>query len=491
MKVKGLIAVAAVLLATANVCASRPVPTASVDRVPREDWSYDAMIHLAGRGLVPGETSQRFEGNWAYDREEMARFVKQAIETATDATPESDRAILGKLALDYRAELLMLGAGAAYEKALPWAAIKTWTPAGFVAPTLELSGGDLGAFADYRATGLVSPSKYSWGDATFSNVRRRADGDAFSIFDKYFVRGKTEHWEWEVGQDYLWWSPGYSGSMILSDNSPGFLMGKIGADINFGKHIGYIKITEFASSFEDSGARYYLYGRHWEKRFNEKLYLSFNEAAKTTNVKPNPLIFVLPFYLYQDIFRYDVDSDINNMMSIDLWYRFTPRFQGYVDWVVDDMQAPQYLHEGAAWNLPRKTGYLVGGYWPNLLGDGQTSFRAEYIQTDPGTYQATRPGVQGLTYTHDNFVIGHPVGSNSEAFYLRADHKFGSYWSGIAEYLSRQPKESDGPNPFDQSRLSLIATRDITPRGSVSLRYDSFKLPQKEDSLQLSANYSF
>ena len=113
------------------------------------------------------------------------------------------------------------------------------------------------------------------------------------------------------------------------------------------------------------------------------------------------------------------------------------------------------------------------------------------MNVDPGTYQATRPDVPGLAYTHDGFVIGHPVGSNSEAFFLRLDQKFGDRWTGIVGYLDRSPKALDGPNPFDTSELAVVLNRDITLRGSVSLRYDRSEQPETEESLWLSANYAF
>lgn len=483
--------VAVVFAATVFSCFASSLPTASPDIVPRENWTYDAMIHLAARDLVPGATANTFEGQWLYSREEMADFIARSIDSASDTTPSEGKSLLGKLATEFRPELILLHRESVLEKAEPWLSIKTVVPAGFLDARIVDRSGDTELSPFYRATGLASIGKYTTAGVTLDNERWRFDGHEFSVLDKYFVAHKTRNWEWEIGRDSLWWGPEYNGGLILSDNSPGFLMAKIGKDFSLGPMIGHIKVTQFVSSWEDQNARYFLYGRRFEKRFSGKFYMAFSETAKTTDIHPNPLIAVLPsFYLYQHIFEKDIDTKFNDFMSMDAWYRFSPGFEGYADWLIDDMQAPWGFYSGPSWHRPRKTGWLLGGHWPNLTGDGKTSLRAEGILIDSGTYEAWREQFPGLSYTHDGQLIGSPVGPNSEAIFIRANRQLAPHWNASVEFLKRKPRTSTGADPFDTSRLGLYLSRELTPRFTTWLRYDRLRTTAKEDRLQLSGSWA-
>ena len=480
---------AVVFLAVTPAC--HAIPTASTDRVPPEDWTYDAMMHLAAQGLVPGVPAERFMGDWLYNREQMAGFVSQAVAAAPSGLGEQDRAILARLAAEFAPEMQAIGAGSALTAADPFASRHALAPAGSFEPRIARFGGDTHLNGIYHASALGMSGRYLTAAITLSDRRRKFDGDRFSRLEKLFLRGKTPNWEWEIGRDWLWWGPGYSGSLILSDNSPAFDLLKLGKDFYFGRHIGNVKITQFVSTFRDGGERFYLLGRRWEKRFSNKLHLGINETAKTSKI-PNPLAFVLPsLYLYQHIFLEDVDREWNAFLSFDLFYRFSRRFESYLDALVDDMNAPSFLRHGASYHRPRKIGVLIGGHWPDLLHDGTTGLRVELILTDRGTYEASRTDVPGLAYTHDGLVIGHPVGPNSEAIFLRLDRRIGSEWAAVVEYLGRRAHKADGPNPESTHRLSLLAVRDLSPRLSLTARFESLKLPEKKNRVQIGASYGF
>lgn len=478
-----------VLILIGSVCCLAQ-PTASTDRVPAGDWTYDALMHLAAEGLVP-VPAQRFMGDWLYTRKEMSNFVFAAVQRLDESASEGERAILARLVAEFSPELQYFGASFVMDQLDPFVERNAVIPTAAFQPRIVQSDGETHLIGIYDATGFVTRGKYLTIGATLSNVRRQFGSDEFSRLDKYFIRGKTPNWEWEIGQNWMWWGPGYSGSMILSDNSPAFPMVKLGKDFNFGRKIGNIKITQFVSRFEDDGQTFYLLGRRWEKRFSRYFHAGISETAKTSKT-PNPLAFILPsYYLYQLIYLDDVDKEFNVLVAIDATYKFSPRFEGYIDYLIDDRTAPQFLLDEPAWNIPRKTGYLIGAYSPDLLGDGTTGLRLEYIMTEPGTYGATRPDFPGLAYTHDGFIIGHPVGQNSEAFFVRLDRKFGREWTAFVELLDRKPRNPEGVNPDDTRRFSIFVARDVAPRASLILRYDSLRLPEKEDRLQFGASYAF
>lgn len=484
----GLLFFAAVL-----ACYASPIPTASTDQVPTGNWTYDAFIHLAAKGFVPGMSAQRFEGDWRYTREDMARFVlSTASSSIACGLDDSDRALLSRLAAEYGPEIRVIAGDAAFESLNPYAKADKTAAAGYFDGRYERQSGENHLIGVYDAAGFGLPGKYVTVAVTTTDRRRKFEGDAFPVLDTYFVRGKTPNWEWEIGRDYMWWGPGYSGSMILSDNSPSFPLLKLAKDFYFGPHIGNVKITQFVSAFDDNGKAAYLVGRRWEKRFSPSFHMGVNETAKTTKA-PNPTIFILPaLYLYEHIYLNDIDAEWNSLISIDATYETPKGLQGYADFLIDDMKAPAGLRTGPAWDLPRKVGLLVGAYHPNIIGDGKTGFRAEYIFTDAGTYGATRPDFPQLAYTHDNFIIGHPVGGNSSAVFLRLDSRFAPKWAGIVQYLGRVPKESNGPNPNNEHQFGVLLSYDIAPDFSLTARYDSITFPQQGGNrLQFGASYAF
>lgn len=481
-----------VFIASALACFAKVMPTSSQDQVPPENWTYDAMVHLASDGLVPDMPSQRFEGDWIYTREEMAAIVRDTINALPDSIHEDDKAIISRLAAEFQPELEYMGASDALQKAEPYAAWQKAVPSGyFDGRMVKISSENSGAIGIYRTTGFGLTGKYITAQLTLSNRRRQFGSDEFQIPENFFVRGKTPNWEWEVGSDFMWWGPGYSGSMILSNNSPSFPFVQASSDINFGKHVGKIKLSQFASYFTQDGKGVYLIGRQWEKRFSKQFSLSFIETAKT-NTSSGLLALAFPsFYLYEHIYLDDVDAKFNSFMGIDIKYRYSPKFETYLDFLADDMLAPSAMRTEPAWDIQQKLGFLLGAYWPKAMFKGTTGVRTEIIYVDPLTYTATRDSAPELDYTHDGLIIGHPVGPNSEAVFVRVDRKVAPGYAFAAEYLGRKPVDSDGINPFNTSRLSLLGVRDISPRFSFELRYDALKTPENESRYQLGATYAF
>jgi hypothetical protein len=485
---RNLVVVVSLFFAAVLVC--HALPTASSDQVPIENWTYNALSHLAAKGLVPGMPAQRFDGDWQYNREQMAGFVLKTGQSSGPAMSEDDRALLSRLAAEYEPEIRVIAGDAAFEALKPYAEARAAILAGDYEARAVRSNGDDHLIGIYDAAGFGLSGRYLTADVTVSNLRRQRDGDAFSILDTAFVKGKTPNWEWEVGKDYLWWGPGYSGSLALSDNSPSFPMLRLAKDVDFGWYVGNVKISQFIGTFDDGGDRFYLVGRRWEKRFSKKLHVGLNETAKMSKA-PNPLIFILPsIYLYEHIYLEDTDANFNAFLSIDASYQPSRRFEGYFDFLIDDMNAPSFLRNGN-FHRPRKIGFLLGGYWTDILRDGSTDLRVEYIFTDPETYGATRPEFPQLAYTQDGFVIGHQVGGNSSAVFIRLDRRFGTKWAGAASYLGRVAQDSTGPNPSNNHTINLLLVRDLSPSFSLTARYESLKLPAKTNSLQLGASYAF
>lgn len=448
----------------------------SADIVPSRDWTYDALGYLAARGLIPGFSARVFAGDRLFNRLEMANLVEEIIDSSADKNLGfTEAALLGHLVAELRAEL---GEDA----------VRRWEEECRMQMNLPLGdevtvmgwvkgstygNGESGARGMYNVSGFINLSSGMFGMATGTNRRERFFHEPVkeTKLDKVSIRGATPGLQWAVGREYLNWGPGYSGSLILSENSPAFWQGRVSGDVNFGKLLGRMKITQFVSPFTDEGKNVYLLGRRYEKPVGDRWRVGISETAKVSSL-PNPLILVLPYYLYQHVFD-EVDEEFNCLYSADLSYYSKGGVRVYGELLVDDMTAPRIF--GSRFKRPRKTGYLAGFYMPVTVGKQPSTLRAEYIFIDRRTYEATRSDHPEMAYSHEGDIIGHPIGPNANAVYARWDQKVSDSMSIIGEYLNQWQTERGVPERGSRRVISLQLSWDIAPDKSVSVRVAPYK----------------
>lgn len=467
---------------------ARVVP--STDLIPSGDWTYDAMISLAGDGLVPGTASRVFQGDRLFNRIEMALEVASVAANADvqDLSP-GQIALLDKLISEFKPELGEVSPDTS-ERWLSQSAdanTKEFLPIGYL-QLRATENSDDSLLLPYRITGYANLSNHTFAAATlaeheekfFHNLRTN------KVLDRAFIRGFDSSFVWSVGREHLNWGPAYSGSLILSDNSPGFIQARGIKEVDFGKFLGRVKITQFAGTFEDDDKTLYLFGRRYEKKISNRLYAGISEAAKTS-VAPNPLILVTPFYLYQHLFNH-IDEEFNAIYGADLSYLAPSGMQVYGELAIDDFPSPEII--GADWKGPRKEGYTLGIYFPKVFKSNRySSFRAEYIYINQRIYEATRTNLPELAYTHDGEIIGHPIGPNSNALYLRGEHYITDKLSVIGEYFNQRQTSPGDPERGSRRVLSMQAAYDFSPDRSIALRVSPFKITQPNGSTESGAEY--
>jgi hypothetical protein len=450
----------------------------STDRLPLGDWTYDAMVSLASDGLVPGYAARLFEGDRLFNRYEMAQIVALVIEQNRTLNMKQT-ALMDHLIAEFRPELMYFNPGVVGKwmdrsNITPPTGHPAW-PLGYVQGTVvENTADDTELAVPYHISGFAHLAPHAFAVAILSDKEEKffQQTRADKTPSKLFVRKIDSGSFWSVGRESLNWGPAYSGSVILSDNSPAFTQMCGSREVEFGKIFGRIKITEFATTFQHEGPRTYLFGRRYEKPFNRNWHLGISETAKTS-FAPNPLIAVLPFYLYQAMFIKD-DAKINTLYSTDLTYIADNGMQAYTEFGIDDMTSIRLF--GKANQRPRKTGIVGGIYLPKVCTDDRLStFRAEYVTIDRLTYGATRPEFPELAYTHDRQVIGSPIGPNAKAIYLRGERYFSDKFSAIGEYFNQWQTASGDPERGHQRVVSLMAAYDLRPDASIALRIAPFK----------------
>lgn len=450
---------------------------ASFDYLPPGDWKYDAMMSLAADGVLPGLSARHFQGDRLLTRVKMAEVLASAVRCSNGLTC-GQHALVNHLELELSPELR---------------AVCPDCPAGAQdAPTgAELlllgyarqrvlygqGGGSAAESADltYRATGFANLSAETFAVLTFAEKEERFFHDlrTSTSLDKAFIGGNNRGTSWLVGRAYQNWGPSYSGSLILSDNAPAFWQIRAARDINFGKMIGVWKVRQFASLFKDYDQKQYLIGRRYEMPLSEHWQIGLSETAKL-NKTPNPLVLAMPLYLYHYLFLDDEDEHMNNMVGIDVLYHASAGRDIYAELLVDDMTAPRLFSDD--FSRPRKIGYTMGFSLPGVLGDPGSSFRAEYISIDRLTYSASRKDVPELAYVHDTQYIGHAIGPNSEALYVRGERPLLDRLSLVVEYFNQRQKDAGEPQRASREFLSLTASWDVAPDKSASLRVTPYEI---------------
>lgn len=443
---------------------------ASADRIPSGDWMYDAMISLASDNLVPGMAARVFQGDRLFNRLEMADVVISILNSQdlSNFTP-NQQSLISKLYTELKPEI-MFSTDTAYD-------VPTLTAKPVLTGYAQLisshnAESDNSFDVPYHATGIVDIQNriFAVGTIADKNTKFFHKLRDSSFPDKLFIKGNDENFQWTIGSQYMNWGPSYAGSMILSDNSNSFLQINAVRELDFGKLLGRFKVSQFGSTFEENDKTFYLFGRRYERPlFNKHLFLGISETAKTDKL-PNPLIAFIPYYLYQNIF----DVNFNILDSIDFTYQTHAGNQVYTDFMVDDMSASRFFQLGNH-DWKRKTGYTIGAYMPKVLsGKMLTTLRAEYISIDPKTYGPVS-GTVKLPYTHGSLLIGHPIGPNTNAVYLRGEHYLTPKLSLIAEYLNQKQKGNVEPFRDASSIVSAQISYDFKTDTSMSVRVAPIK----------------
>lgn len=459
------------------------------DRLPASHWSMDGLSYLASSLEVAGVPARIFSGGVfaenlqperRFSRGEVAEIVLRIVAEAADKDLTArQRLWLAALEREFAAELRERAelSGQAYRPSAQ--VVQGFAAAGYRRNRVSWLSGDavtengavLTSRGVLRASGIyLTPRLQAF--ATLSTERRRSFGAVRDgrILDKLFVNWQVGSYNLSVGRDYLYWGPAYSGSLILSDAGPALDQIRVQRDFSLGKALGKINIQEFVATWREGNGsardRVYLYGRRYEKQLSKSWQFGTSEIAKSSTPQ-NPLIAVLPFYLYQKLFI-NVDSEFNVIHSLDLKHTFESRGEAYLDLVVDDWRAPGFL--GGAPHTVRKAGLLVGGAVFSKREPLPDSLRIEFFTIDPHTYTASREAYPLLAYGRGAYPIGYPIGRNVKGFCLRGDKWLTERLEVIGEFVETWPRD-EAVNTLSRRRVvSLAAAHDLSPRTAVTLR---------------------
>ena len=242
-----------------------------------------------------------------------------------------------------------------------------------------------------------------------------------------------------LGRDKLYWGPGKSGSLILSDVGPPMDM------VCFSLSLGRVTATGFFTSLDDleltraipfgaeslypgDVASRHLSGHRLDVRIARNLEVGLSETVVYGGPDReleagyiNPLNF---FYAEQ----WNLKKNDNPIWAFDATWWPKERLQVYGQFLVDDYQ---FEHKGSRDKEPAEIAFLLGLHSGDPFGLSNTSVTLEYARVNPWTYNQPLPWNK---YVYGTALLGHPLGPDADAIYLSVTRWLNEKFTCEADY---------------------------------------------------------
>jgi len=290
----------------------------------------------------------------------------------------------------------------------------------------------------------------------------------FDLLDTYALMS-LGNWTFSFGKQSLWWGPGQSGPLILSDNSDPVLMGRVTRTMpaelpGFLSNLGPMRVDLFFGRL--SGHQFpagpLIHGEKISIKPIPQWELGFSRTAVFSGVGfPLTLEELWQTYSVFPIHPVETSPTVSpgkRAASIDSSFRLTGWLTVYVNLFSND--------------AVRRTAYNPGIYFPRLPRLPKLSLRAEYVSTDvppdPGTASQGELVYWDVKY-HDAYLnkqdlLGSWVGRQG-----RGTQVWGTYW--LSPWSSIQVNYRHGSiSPQFIPQGGVVA--DVGVRADVRVRAD-------------------
>lgn len=412
--------------------------------VPAYSRCYDDLAFIAAKGLVPaGPVNSR-----PLTRGQIAGILAEGLrENAGDLL--EDAAGL-RLAREFADELHALGfdspamsgshfwrgslsadGGRAHLELIPYA----WVRVNNIEPIYfrKLADSRIGVRGSFSTAGGMltihndivagNHSDEPRGIPEFGTLNALIEGEDFNSWvHRAYLRLSTKILDVVVGRDWLRWGPGRTGTLGMGDAGPAhnlLLLRKRGGNFDF---------TTFVAVL-DFGNEEMLAGHRLEVRLLPTLTVGLAEEARFKTLQQAPLYFFAfyPYSLVEKLVTQDSEpgSDRRNnvMWSVDFDWIPARGTRLYGEFLLDDFSFSSDLK-------PTQIGYQVGVARSGVGRFDALGLEAEFTKIHRYTYsQARRRVVSGgeddlsdLDFIRNGFSLGHPIGPDSEAYYLAAKY---------------------------------------------------------------------
>jgi hypothetical protein len=324
--------------------------------------------------------------------------------------------------------------------------------------------------ATYRVTGAWVINTQTLLEVVWSDARRRA-GDNPSAFDTVpyaTLTLQTGTTRWRIGYSTLRWLGGYSGGMLVNDETPPVPHAAVQFPVRI-PLLGEWRFEQFLSQFEQDGAHTWWGARRLERDFGAQWTLALAEAFKALQLPEGVVSQLVPYYLYQ---KWYSDSRrrsgwFNYLAEVGVVYKPDALTRLYLFWLMDDLRAPTAF--GGSSITPRKVATLVG---VRLYPLPNTRLILELVRSDGtptgGVYDSSGHAPR-YAYSYKDLPMGHPIGANRIGFYARAEHESGR-WLYAVDYATVRRFHEYRPGARGYA-LNLTIGYQASERNIVSLQY--------------------
>jgi len=239
------------------------------------------------------------------------------------------------------------------------------------------------------------------------------------------------------GIDEAWWGPGRHGALMISDNSAPKDTFKISG------LYGPLKFTYLTSILrEDMLEEYqprYMSAHRLEFVPYRGISVGLNEVMLFAD--RYDLRYLNPFIIFYTLQTENCKD--NGLLGIDLDITLPASIGLYTELMVDDFQTSEGWEAFRVWNS--KYGALVGLYCADPFGWKDTDLSIEYAFVNQYAYTYE---YEAIKYTHEDFIIGHWIGTDAD-----------DIWFDVRRWFN------------DNIRGSLIYERERHGEGNVRKRH--------------------
>jgi Capsule assembly protein Wzi len=413
-----------------NIAGTRIADSAGSTYIPLDSWIYPAVERLAALGYV----RTQFLGLRPWTRVAVAEMLSDASEHSDyDPAPE---AFVGSLMNRLQAEF----AGELSLETLPNQAVRlesVYGRAGFISGTPlndsyhfgqtlvndfgrpygegcnAVAGfttrGELGRYSifvrgeyQHSAPAGILPAAVRNVLASIDNtavlpLTTMPSGDRFRLLEAYL--GVTFlGQQLSIGKQSLWWGPGQSGALILSDNAEPFYMVRLAREVPLHlpgilRWLGPVRYDNFFGKL--AGHQFppdpFMYGQKISLKPTPNLEVGFSRTTVFAGKGVSPLTFGSFFHSFFSVTSGNglAGNLRQNPGARHAGFDFSYRLPGlrrwltiYSDFLVHDDVSPV--------SAPRRSAINPGIYLSHVPGVPRLDFRAEAVSTDPPTDRSVK-----------------------------------------------------------------------------------------------------
>jgi len=241
-----------------------------------------------------------------------------------------------------------------------------------------------------------------------------------------YLKLKLNNVALRFGRESIWWGPGYHGSMLFSNNAPPLNQFRIATAEPiilpwFLKYLGPTRLELMYARLENNRDFPHAMLGAWRVDFSPFPFLELG-AARVVQFggegRPSfaPLDYLKVLFVGSD--NPTSKFDINQIYSLDATLRLhdvdrviplSKDLVLYAELGVDDTCC-----KNVVW--PFKPAYLLGLYFPNLLGRDDTELRVEWAATTSFSFTH---GIYTDGYSFEGFPIAQYIGAEGQELYIR------------------------------------------------------------------------